>query len=277
MNKLLAANFSRLIRSKAFWGGMVFMLVIGVGMPIMHYNSMRKEGYPMYIDNGFFISALLIGILLSILCSMFVGTEYSDGTIRNKVVVGQKRPVIYLSNLITCAVAGILMCAVCLIVYLCVGIPLLGFFRTEINLILIFVLCLFGLTIAFSSIFTFIAMLNQNKAVVAVICILSAFLLLLGSSYIIAQLNEPEMYESYMYLDESGEIVTDEAQPNPNFVGGTKRKVYEFLTDILPGGQAQQISNMAAEQPWLLLLYSGVVTVGTAGAGLLLFQRKDLK
>lgn len=48
MNKLLAANFSRLIRSRAFWGGMVFMLVIGVGMPIMHYNSMRKEGYPMY-------------------------------------------------------------------------------------------------------------------------------------------------------------------------------------------------------------------------------------
>lgn len=276
MNKLLAAAFSRMFKSKAFWGGMIFMLVTGIGMPIMNYRSMLSDGYTRYIDGSFFTGAVFIGILLSVLCSLYVGTEFSDGTIRNKVIVGQKRPAIYLSNLIVCAVSGILMCTVCFIAYLCVGIPLLGFFVTGIQSVLLFALCLLGLTIAFSSIYMIIVMLNQNKAIAAVICILSVFLLLLVGSYINSRLNESEMYDSYMYVDEAGEIVIEEAQPNPNYVGGTKRAVCQFLVDFLPGGQVVQIVNMSAKQPWLLLLYSCLITVGTTGAGLVLFQKKDL-
>lgn len=276
MNKLLAAAFSRMFKSKAFWAGMILMLATGTGMPIMNYRSMLSDGYTRYIDSGFFIGAFFIGILLAVLCSLYVGTEYSDGTIRNKIIVGRRRTAIYLSNLIVCAASGILMCAVCFIAYLCVGIPLFGFFVTGIQSVLLFVLCLLGVTIAFSSMYLIIVMINQNKAVAAVICILSAFLLLLVGSYINAQLNEPEMYDSYMYVDEAGEIVTEEAQPNPNYVGGSKRVAFQFLVDFLPGGQVVQILNMSAEQPLRLLLYSCLITAGTTGAGLLLFQKKDL-
>lgn len=277
MSKLLHADFARLVRDKIFWFCTFFMFILGIAMPLMHYNLMLKDGYPMYMEDAFFIGAAFIGILLSVFCSMFLGTEYNDGTIRNKIIAGQKRPVIYLANLITCTAAGLFMCLACFIPYLCIGIPLLGFFTVEITTVLLFVLCMFFLTVAFSSIFTIFAMLNQNKASTAVACILSAFLLLFAGSYINAQLRETQMYESYAYVTEAGEIIIEEAEPNPHYVGGLKRIIYKFLNDFLPGGQSLQIANMSAQSQWLLMLYSGIIIAGTTGAGICFFRKKDLK
>lgn len=277
MNKLLSANFTRLIRDKIFWLCTAFMFIIGTAMPLMHYKIMLKDGYPMYMEDAFFIGAAFIGILLSVFCSMFLGTEYNDGTIRNKIIAGQKRPVIYLSNLITCIAAGIFMCTACFIPYLCIGIPLLGFFTADTATVLLFVLCMFFLTAAFSSLFTMLAMLNQNKASAAVTCVLSAFLLLFAGSYINAQLREPPMYESYAYVTEAGQVVIEEPEPNPHYVEGVKRIIYEFLNDFLPGGQSFQIVNMSAQNLPLLILYSGIILAGTTGSGICIFRKKDLK
>lgn len=277
MNKLLAANFSRMFKDKMFWIGTIFMAAVGIVLPLDHYRIMIKEDFPMDIDGGFFIGAVFIGIILSVFCSLFVGTEYSDGTIRNKIVVGQKRTVIYFSNLITCIAAGFLMCTAYFLSYLCVGLPLLGTFQTPIETVILFVLCTLILSVAFSSIFTLIAMSSQSKAISAVICILSAFFLLFAGGYIQARLNEPEIYDKYTYVDETGEIVTEEPEPNTNYVDGIKREVYKFLADFLPGGQSLQITNHSAENPGLLMLYSGVIIIGTTGAGLWLFRKKDLK
>lgn len=277
MNKLLAANFSRMLKNEMFWMGIIFMVGMGILLPVSHYRSMMEDGYTMKIDNGFFAGAVYIGTAMSIFCSLFVGTEYSDGTIRNKIVAGQKRTVIYLSNLITCVVAGGLMCAASFLTYLCVGLPLLGTFEGESKTVVLLVLCVFILSAAYSAIFTLVAMLNQNKAIVAVICILSAFVLMFSGTYITSRLNEPEMRDSYTYMDDTGNIVIDEAQPNPYYIGGTKREVYEALLDFLPGGQSIQIANQSAEKPWLLMLYSGIIIAGATGAGLLLFRKKDLK
>ena len=178
MSKLLSAGFIRLRKDKIFWIALIFMFGAGVFFPVMRYMDMQQSGYINNIDNGFFACALFIGIVMAVFCSLFIGTEYSDGTIRNKVVIGQKRTSIYLSNLIICAIVSIVMCAAFLIAYLCVGIPLLGFFEMGIKLVLLFTLAVFVLSIAFASIFTLISMLNHNKAITAVVCILLAFLLL---------------------------------------------------------------------------------------------------
>ena len=98
------------------------------------------------------------------------------------------------------------MCGVCLVVGLCVGLPLLGSFQNEWNVLLPFILCIFFLSMAFSSLFTFIAMTCKSKASSAVICILTAFLLIFAATYIQAQLSEPEIYDSYIDMDETGNI-----------------------------------------------------------------------
>ena len=186
-----------------------------------------------------------------------------------------KKYAIYLANLFTRTEAGILMCGVCLVVGLCAGLPLLGSFQNEWNVLLPFILCISYLIMAFL-LFTFIAMTCKSKASSAVICILTAFILIFAATYIQAQLSEPEIYDSYIYMDETGNIVTEEAEPNPNYIRGTKREIYKFLNDFLPGGQSFQIAQMSTKHPYLLLLYSGILIITTTGTGILIFRQKDL-
>ena len=126
-----------------------------------------------------------------------------------------------------------------------------------------------------------ISMLNQNKAISAVVCILLAFGMLFSGTYISSMLNEPKTnepktYES-SYVNEEGQLVTGEAEPNPNYVGGMKRKAYEFINDFLPGGQSVQTANMSTKRPEIFILYSSVILVVTTSAGALIFRKEDLK
>ncbi len=274
MSKLLSAGFIRLRKDKIFWIALIFMFGAGVFFPVMRYMDMQQSGYINNIDNGFFACALFIGIVMAVFCSLFIGTEYSDGTIRNKVVIGQKRTSIYLSNLIICAIVSIVMCAAFLIAYLCVGIPLLGFFEMGIKLVLLFTLAVFVLSIAFASIFTLISMLNHNKAITAVVCILLAFLLLFAGAQLYKMLNEPET--------NMGLITTENGQeyqeiPNPNYLEDGKREVVQFLYDFVPGGQALQCVSLEANNIAVLPVYSLIIIILTTGIGMFFFRKKELK
>ena len=66
------------------------MFIVGRAFPLLRYKDMKQSGYINNLDNGFFARALFIGIILAVFCSLFIGTEHNDGTIRNKIIVGQK-------------------------------------------------------------------------------------------------------------------------------------------------------------------------------------------
>ncbi|MEG1650711.1 MAG: ABC transporter permease subunit [Oscillospiraceae bacterium] len=274
MSKLLSADFKRMWKNKFFLIGMTFMFVIGVFMPVMNYISNQQDRYGLRLDDGFFSCVVFIGFILAVLCSLFIGTDYSDGTIRNKITTGQNRTAIYLSNLITCTVSGAVMCMLYFVTFLCVGIPLLGFFKTEIKTIALFVLGVFMLTICFSAIFTSIAMLNQNKTITAIVCILGIVMLLAAGVYIHAQLNKSETLSGYTITADSDTALME--GPNPEYVGGTKRQIYQFIDDFLPGGQMVQMC-MSASIPWYLPLYSCIIAVAATGIGIAIFKKKDLK
>ena len=274
MSKLLSAGFIRLRKDKIFWIALIFMFGAGVFFPVMRYIDMQKSGYINNIDNGFFACALFIGVVMAVFCSLFIGTEYSDGTIRNKVVIGQKRTSIYLSNLISCALVSVVMCAAFFIAYLCIGIPLLGFFEMDIKQVLLFTLAVFVLAIAFASIFTLISMLNHNKAITAVVCILLAFLLLFAGAQFNKMLNEPETNMGLMMTDNGQEY---QEIPNPNYLEGGERKVVQFLYDFVPGGQALQCVSLEANNITVLPAYSLIIIVLTTGFGVFFFKKKELK
>lgn len=279
MNKLLAANFSRLFKNKVFWICCIFAFCYGVFMQTMNYLTSIASGEVPQIDDLFFSFAIWTGILLSAFISLFLGTEYSDGTIRNKPVIGHRRHDIYLSNLIVCITAGAVMCAINLVVSFAVGIPLMGGFDTGAELV--FATCI-GILItaaAFASICTMISMLCQNKAAAAVINILLIFLLLFVSLYIRAWLEAPETVTTQsVVMGENGvSSMTTEEVPNPVYLSGTARETCEFINDLLPTGQAVQFTNMEAENIPLLCSYSAVITAAAAGAGTILFTKKDIR
>ena len=280
MSKLLRANFARVIRNKPFYICLILMAFVGVYLPVTDYCKMIKNGAVCIPDKNFFVFNVCIGVVAAFFISMFIGTEYSNGTMRNKIVTGQSRIKIYFANLITVYISLIIFCAAYVIPYLCAGIPLLGNFRLysmkQIGIILV---CIGFIDFAYAVIFLSAAMLVQNKASSAVGCIMAAYFLLFGGVYINSCLLQ-EKFEDRVCIDENGETVQELHQPNPNYVDGTKRKIYEFINDILPGNQSFVImmwDGADMSRIYKTEIYSSVLSAASMAFGVLIFRRKDIK
>lgn len=276
MRKLLSAHFSHLWRDKTFWLCMGAVLVYAL---VYMLNGVRQAAgnlteYNYSLDDYYFHFGVVIGMFCALFCSMFLGTEYSDGTIRNKLIAGHTRVGIYLSNLAVTFVATLLMMAVWLIGAL-VGVPELGFWEMGILHLLCYLLTAVLFVAAFSSIFTFISMLSGNKAVTVAISILLFLGLLVMASMIYNGLQQPEMASSVeMSMDG---IQMGDPQPNPAYVSGAKRAVYEFMLDFLPTGQGILMWQLGIANYVRMMLSSVFFTVVPTVCGIAFFKRKNLK
>lgn len=278
MSKLLRADFRRLFKSKFFYFGIGVMFLMGL-VPIDRYNVNKNLGDRLWsLDDDYFAYSIILYFITVILTTLFVGVEYSCGTIRNKIAVGHKRSSIYFSNLIVLVTANVIWCAVYLATSLSVGIPLLGIFKEKPSSIALYILVTFTMVIAMTSIVLCIAMLCSNRTHTAIISLVTAIALIIGGMAMNGILAEPEYYDSYAYLDdETGEIIREESQPNPNYVTGTKRLVLEKLLEINPGGQVLEISGMEVRNFASMAGYDFAIIVLSMGVGLYFFKRKDIK
>ncbi|MCI8417720.1 MAG: ABC transporter permease subunit [Lachnospiraceae bacterium] len=274
MNNLIWSNFRRLLGDKAYIIECACMLGLSVFFPLHSYMEQGSQANP---NNYFFGFNLLIGIFSSVCCSLYLGTEYSDGTIRNKLIAGHTRKNIYLANLLVCTFASLLVTVIYILAESLVGIPLLGRVQMDGNELLVRFFTSGLMIVAFSSIFTLFSMLIQNKAISAVINILLALSLLLAAVYIMSRLSEPEFIENYMYMDNLGTIVAGDPTPNPLYLQETSRAVYEFLNDFLPSGQGLQMCIQILFR-WGRMAWCNVgITMATTILGLYAFQRKNIQ
>lgn len=275
MAKLLRANFSRLWKSRIFYVALIFMVLLNVFLVIDGWNSGRI-GYPEPLEDMLFQNCIIIGFVCSVFVGMFLGTEYSDGTIRNKIIVGHTRVRIYLANLLICAAGSLLL----LVISLAIGFGLGSFLLNPLGLpyktLLLYILIGLLSTLSFAAIFTLVAMLTPSKASGAVICLVLALCLLFVTSAVEGALTEPEMVQDFE-IAADGMPILGELHPNPRYVTGTKRAVLEVAYDLLPTGQAFQICNNECAHPARLPVFSLLVTLVTSAAGAMLFRRRDLK
>lgn len=269
MNRLLSANFIRLWKDKVFWVCMIFMF----GLSVYLSFSMGEE---QILDNLAFIFVIFIGIVQAAFCSLFIGTEYSDGTMRNKMIIGHKRASIYAANCIVCFAAGLMFVIIYLIPALIIGTIRLGWFTVEFKYVLLMLAITAFMIMAVTSFITMLAMLLSNKATCAVICVLCGVVILFVGVYIKSRLGEPQYYDGYVYSDSTGTTVQERCE-NTNYLSGVKRDVYQFMLDFLPSGQAFEIVYWNVATPVRLLLYSLIIVVLSTGVGYGIFRRKDVK
>lgn len=276
MRKLLRANFARMCKDRVFLFSCAVMLLVGAALPLIHYLDNLHNGESWTPDSTCFAYAFLAPILLSLVTALFIGSEYSDGTIRNKIIVGHRRPAVYCANFIVCAAAGAGLCLSYLASHTLLSLALLGNFTAAAETILLYIGLHFAMIFAFAALYTLLAMLCQNKAYATAGCILLVFALLFAGIRITSALNEPEYYSGYSYT-ENGVTTSEEAERNPNYLAGTKRQIYEFMQDFISGGQVLQLANMNADKPAMLALYDGIILLAATGLGVTFFRRKDLK
>ena len=121
MRNLLSANFRRLIRGKIFWIAIIFMVGAEIFACAVQYRDVLEYDAVLTMDQMTFQTGIYLGIVTAVFVSLFVGTEYSDGTIRNKLLVGHKRTQIYLANFVTCAVAIVIIYALSVVTGVILG------------------------------------------------------------------------------------------------------------------------------------------------------------
>ncbi len=285
MSQLLRANFSRLWKSGIFRLCMLFSVGLGIFMILMRYIDIQKnkEEYERLgteyssADGLMFVGALYLLFAAAVLVGIFVGTEYSDGTIRNKLVIGHSRPAIYLSNLIVCAVANEIVFLSHIATAWILG-KLLLTVEMPAKEILQFILLEFLSFLALTAVFVLFAMLIQSKAASSVAVLILSIILLFATITIQNKLDAPEYYDAYTYTNQqTGEVIEQEREKNPNYLTGTKRQVYVFLNDFLPSSQIYQIAMQNADHAGEMAGYAGLLFFAATGAGMIVFRKKDLK
>lgn len=274
MIKLLNAGFTRLRKNKLFWLLTVFSIVLALFMIYTQYSDMKKYGEVIEVEQLMLNYSTMIGIIIAIFTSLFLGVEYSDGAIRNKISIGHKRTNIYLSNLIIVTIISLFSYILFLGIVAGIGIPLFGTITLPISKLLMLLGCIFVTVVAYSSIFTFLAMMISNKTITAITTIMLAFGMMFYSLMVFDRLSQPE-YIDIMIMKNGVQEITN--TKNNHYLEGEKRKLFQLSIDIIPAGQMYQLAGRTVPNLKVLPIYSlGIIVVFT-GAGLVLFKKKELK
>ena len=277
MNKLLNAGFARLRKSKLFWGLLLFMAALALLMIGTEYSDFKKYGTVVETEQLMLNYATIAGVVIAVFTSLFLGVEYSDGTIRNKISTGHRRGEIYLTNLLLTAFASLISYAVFLAVIMLVGIPLLGGVKMALPRLLMLLGCICLTLLVYSCLFTWMAMMISNRAVSAVACILVALGLMIAASACLAPLHAPEEILTATLRDgESGQAQWI-YEPNPRYPSDAERQVYQYLVDVNPNGQMFQIAGGSATNLAYFPLYALGEMALLVGAGLGCFRKKEIK
>lgn len=299
MIRLLKSNFTRLEMNGIFRVGILVLAGMGALCPVItgwmvnQQNELTNlaienlSGEALSLDHFLFSWVMFLAVYFALQCSCFVGTEYSDGTVRNKMAAGYSRTEIYLANFIVNAAAGCILFTIYIIPAWCIGRLYLGklqaFTRSEM---VTYILLMYVLMIALAGICTMISMLISNEALAVILCLAIVVVLLLISIWLIWELDTTEYFEAVIDEDDTyviRGITYHVGDPNPYYVGGMRRVLDKFLLNFLPGG-AFMIFFMYVNDTVLFSMNVGICflgavifTVVSTIAGVALFQRKELK
>ena len=287
MLNLLRADLMRLRREKSFFVGVLAIFVVGLFavLTTFHDNLVTTGFKTESPDELFFSESMLIGITSALFIAFFIGTEYSDGTMRNKLISGHTRASVYFSELITCAVGALIQHVIYLVTVTLSGSLLLGGMKTPPARLVLITLMSFLAVFALASIFVMLALLIPGKAAIAIILIAALILLIVPLSAM-NKLSEPEFVDIWSISDESGNQ-SNEQMPNPLYPRGVWRQIYGFMKNFFPNGQMFQAANLLGGTddgtvsilPMMSVFmgYSLLIALISTGAGIIVFKRKDLK
>lgn len=277
MRRLLSANFSRLWKDTVFWITIIGLVVMSVATAWINYQTgLRYDAESVYVEDVMFNVFPIIAFVSAVFISLFLGTEYDDNTIRNKLIVGHTRKDIFFASCLTCIAASVLQMIVMLLVSGIAGWFLYGRFLLPWEQLTFIFVCCTLISAVYAVISVSIGMKISNKAISVVVTLLLMFALLMNASSIQSRLAEPEIIYDSVTITMDG-VQYGDLIKNPAYVNGTRRAVYEFLYDFLPSGQTLQLNDMELEACTGWPLFSAGLLIVITAMGYVLFRKKDIK
>ncbi|MBQ7346415.1 MAG: ABC transporter permease subunit [Clostridia bacterium] len=228
MSKLLQTGLRRYLVSPLWWLTAVTAAVTGAYFGLTFNRIYSFES----------MAALVPTILFAILLSLSIGREFGDGTVRNKIVAGHRKGAVFISELILGVGACLCLSLLFLITFAIFQAPYLS--RVPIGVFGKVFAALFFLYLSTAAMMTVLSLLIANKSASAIVCLLLILVLVLLSDNLHSALNRPEFYRTPVIGEDGEGSFLDQYKGymyNPNYVKGTRRKVYQFVLDLLPVGQ----------------------------------------
>lgn len=278
MRKLLNSGIRYICKSKLFWLELLFFVGFSAFIVIANYSpTVQSSEAPLYLDDVFHIFYQMMAFAFAICISMTVGTEYSDGVIRNKLIVGHTRRDIYFSALLLHVLSSLFMIVIHGVVSYGLGYLLFGGFQTDFSQFVYMIVCSTLANLVFVALFVSISINSSNKALTVVITLVLYIAVIYLTSFIGARLSAEEMTYDGIKILPDGTMQLGEMVKNPNYVSGMRRSVYEFIYDLIPTGQIIQMQADEFVPCVLFPVISVALIVLNIAAGYLLFRKKDIK
>ena len=100
MDRLFCASLKRVWKNKCFWlcMGAMSAYIIWYMRSRCQIVSEDLTNEEKSLEDYYFQFSLVIGLLSAVFSTIFLSREYSDGTVRNKIIAGHTRINIYIST-----------------------------------------------------------------------------------------------------------------------------------------------------------------------------------
>lgn len=225
MNKLLHAGLYQIKRDKLFWISLAGVVISGIVFGIST------------VSGGAFDDMFLVPefVILGIYLSLFIGREYSDGTIRNKIIVGHTKGNIFLSKLILSFMIASLMFLIFTTTFTIISC------KEVLSKIPFYILLEVGvgfflMHLSFAAIFTVVSSLIPSKTVGAVASMVLIVAMMFASYQFEFALGQSKVIGIEKY-DENDVLIEVEEYDNPHYIDGIQRTIYQIADNTLPHGQ----------------------------------------
>lgn len=260
MNRLLTGNLIRLQKNIVFWISLVCAMVGPLYTVLNNWYYKNIWDMSIHADTTFLLSGAdyFFMVALAVAISLFVGTEFSDNTIRNKLIAGHTRTSVFLSNLIASIIVAIIMYLVS-VAASCAGIPLLDKLELPIDKLILQLGCAVVSVSVVAAFICTVTMVIGNRVISAIVSMLSV---------IGMQLIPPILWANVDYYTENGLLNTLQA------------KIDVFMYDWLPTCQIYQLTSIVEDIPkniYLFPVYSAILILVVGTIGIIIFRNKNLK
>lgn len=270
---LLRANFARLWRTKSLWWGIILPSAYNIFCSLL-FDSYFEVYHYMRDTNTMLL------LFSEVFTVLYIGTDHSDKTIRNKLIVGISRVRIYFANLLT-VITG--MSVIFIGNWLLMTAYVLargGNIKPSAGQLAMYILICLCAGAAMSAVCTLIAMLVPSKAFAVVLAIV-LFIGLYYSRQLIMRLKTAPVHTIQMQDDINGEyIVVDEYYENRYIVSEGVYNASQIVYNFFPESQIGWANSFMGHLQLVfgeLALYSLGLTSAATAVGVLAFRRKDLK
>lgn len=255
---LIHADFLRLICGKWIWIAGMGMLALSLAFVAMQHSGMD---YVVGLDRVVFLPLSFYGSIAAALVSLFIGDDFSDGCIRNKIIIGRSRISILLSGMLVSCIACIAVYLLMLMVTVSLGLAL---FENNVETGRLFHLAIMGACACcvYGCIYSMITFLIGRKTSAVVVCMMLSF----GMLFLALHTNQVLVQEPLK-----------NGAANPHYVSGAARQVYTWLHDLNPTGQAAQLSRMDCSSPLRWMLANLLWLAGCTAIGTTVFAKKNIR